>query len=421
MALFPVAELADFSSHRCSPFPGFNSCCQFLRKDSPVFTSDDGDGPPIATAGSAQSEFKLNGSTRLSTAIDPPLLRYSVSPPVRVKPERGDLPLQHFVFPSDERPEAETHRRTTAPLGLDESYESRYSNIGVLFLRWISVCAPLWILANSIVSPRPRFYYTPGIAAAPSQQDFLTTISLLRLHHTMPSQASMVLHKAGVVTFPISSSLELLCMSVDLPDLLTTSPMQLHHSTPVSSIDGSSHSHLCDLQIGVFARITNHPEAFYPLSDVFPHTFWLNECDDRMLRALSATNYWARHGNVEIQGLKPIRPSSLASNFTLSASLEVKLELEIHLVSSVSFVGFKAVCACFSVISSHIGLLGKPEMVEFYETATETVESAIRAIQESTECGILVWRKRSSVPPHVVGNSEMRQHISWGYSISNSF
>ncbi|KAG2298255.1 hypothetical protein Bca4012_009459 [Brassica carinata] len=30
--------------------------------------------------------------------------------------------------------------------------------------------------------------------------------------------------------------------------------------------------------------------------------------------------------------------------------------------------------------------VGKPEMVEFYET--ETVESAIRAIGESTECGI---------------------------------
>ncbi|KAG2314399.1 hypothetical protein Bca52824_017521 [Brassica carinata] len=63
--------------------------------------------------------------------------------------------------------------------------------------------------------------------------------------------------------------------------------------------------------------------------------------------------------------------------------------------------------------------MGKPEMVEFYET--ETVESAIRAIQESTECGILVWRKRSSVPPHVVENSEVRQQILWGYSISNSF
>ncbi|CAA7053237.1 unnamed protein product [Microthlaspi erraticum] len=53
--------------------------------------------------------------------------------------------------------------------------------------------------------------------------------------------------------------------------------------------------------------------------------------------------------------------------------------------------------------------VGKPEMVEFYET--ETVESAIRAIGESTECGIPVWRKRSTPSlPGFVENSEMRQH-----------
>ncbi|CAN7034181.1 unnamed protein product, partial [Brassica rapa subsp. trilocularis] len=48
------------------------------------------------------------------------------------------------------------------------------------------------------------------------------------------------------------------------------------------------------------------------------------------------------------------RPNS--SNFILSTFLEVKLELEIHLVSSVSFVGFKVNCACFSIISNQIGL-----------------------------------------------------------------
>ncbi|XP_010551291.1 PREDICTED: CBS domain-containing protein CBSX6-like [Tarenaya hassleriana] len=53
--------------------------------------------------------------------------------------------------------------------------------------------------------------------------------------------------------------------------------------------------------------------------------------------------------------------------------------------------------------------VGKPEMVEFYET--ETVDSAIRAIGESTECGIPVWKKRSSPLSHpgFVENSEMRQ------------
>ncbi|KAL0713701.1 hypothetical protein Bca4012_020679 [Brassica carinata] len=43
--------------------------------------------------------------------------------------------------------------------------------------------------------------------------------------------------------------------------------------------------------------------------------------------------------------------------------------------------------------------------VDFYEM--ETVESAIRAIGESTECGIPVWRKRST--SGFVENNEMKQ------------
>ena len=124
----------------------------------------------------------------------------------------------------------------------------------------------------------------------------------------------------------------------------------------VSSINGSSHSQLRDLQIGIVARKPNHPEAFYLLSDVRSHMIWLNKCDDCMLRSLSVTNYWTRHGNVEFRGLDPIKSSALSSNFILRASLEAKLELEIHLVSSVSLVWFKADCACFNVISSQIGL-----------------------------------------------------------------
>ena len=54
--------------------------------------------------------------------------------------------------------------------------------------------------------------------------------------------------------------------------------------------------------------------------------------------------------------MDPIKPSARSSNFILGASLEAKLELEIHLVSSISFVGFKAECAYFIVISSQIGL-----------------------------------------------------------------
>ncbi|KAK3212489.1 hypothetical protein Dsin_017195 [Dipteronia sinensis] len=39
--------------------------------------------------------------------------------------------------------------------------------------------------------------------------------------------------------------------------------------------------------------------------------------------------------------------------------------------------------------------VGKPEMTEFYET--ETVEAAIRAIGESRECGISIWRRKPLV------------------------
>ncbi|KAK9291864.1 hypothetical protein L1049_019814 [Liquidambar formosana] len=49
--------------------------------------------------------------------------------------------------------------------------------------------------------------------------------------------------------------------------------------------------------------------------------------------------------------------------------------------------------------------VGKPELVEFMET--ETVEAAIRAIGESTEGGIPVWKKRSQVG--MIENTEMRQ------------
>lgn len=49
--------------------------------------------------------------------------------------------------------------------------------------------------------------------------------------------------------------------------------------------------------------------------------------------------------------------------------------------------------------------VGKPEMVEFCET--ETVDAAIRAIGESTEGGIPVWKRRSVAG--LVETNEMRQ------------
>lgn len=54
--------------------------------------------------------------------------------------------------------------------------------------------------------------------------------------------------------------------------------------------------------------------------------------------------------------MDPIKPSALSSNFILSVSLEAKIELEMHLVFSVILVGFKTDCACFSIISSQIGI-----------------------------------------------------------------
>lgn len=83
---------------------------------------------------------------------------------------------------------------------------------------------------------------------------------------------------------------------------------------------------------------------------------WLNEYDDCMLRSPSVTTCWVRYGNVEFRGLDLIKLSALSSNFILRVSLEVKLELEIHQVSSVSFVGFKAECTCFNAKSSQIRL-----------------------------------------------------------------
>ncbi|KAG2247573.1 hypothetical protein Bca52824_087201 [Brassica carinata] len=64
--------------------------------------------------------------------------------------------------------------------------------------------------------------------------DLLVTTSLLRLHHTTPSKASTVLHKVGPTVFlPLSSSQKPLCKSVDSPDQRdTTSPLHLHHITP---------------------------------------------------------------------------------------------------------------------------------------------------------------------------------------------
>lgn len=48
--------------------------------------------------------------------------------------------------------------------------------------------------------------------------------------------------------------------------------------------------------------------------------------------------------------------------------------------------------------------VGKPELEEFYET--ETIGSAIRAIRESTECGITVWKGKTHMG--MVENNDTR-------------
>ncbi|KAF3540082.1 hypothetical protein F2Q69_00019695 [Brassica cretica] len=106
------------------------------------------------------------------------------------------------------------------------------------------------------------------------------------------------------------------------------------------------------------ARRLNRTEALCLLSDVCSNTLNQNECDDNILRFISVTNYWLRHGNVEVRGFDTIKPFSLSSDsIVLNVPMKAKLAFEIHLVSLRSFVEFKTDRVNFSIKSSHIGLL----------------------------------------------------------------
>ncbi|KAL0886300.1 hypothetical protein Bca101_010283 [Brassica carinata] len=352
----------------------------------------------LGIAGSAQFKSGLTTGSRLRSAVttaslfviepEPPLLRLSpsASPPFPLTPvtppRHGSvrkpyisLDLSFLCVVMDLRFSS----------GLGKSDGSRYGNIRVLFLSWISVCVPLWIRVKSIVSSRRRLYYTPDIEAALSHQGFYGA-KLHRLNLSLLVTAGSIVQECCFARFSydyltVASLSHYDVSSIDgssqsricgIPDLLVagtivkkcglaritynyiTAVTPSHYA--VSSIDSSSQSQLCNLQTGVVARRPYHPEAFYLLSNVCSYTFRLNECNDCMLRFPLVINYWARHGNVEFRGLDPIKQSAMSSNSILSVSLEVKLELEIHLVSSASLVGFKADCACFSIISSQIGL-----------------------------------------------------------------
>ncbi|WZZ79888.1 hypothetical protein YC2023_100460 [Brassica napus] len=77
-----------------------------------------------------------------------------------------------------------------------------------------------------------------------------------------------------------------------------------------------------------------------------------------MLRFIPVTNYWLRHGNVEVQGFDTIKPFSPSFNsIVLSVLMKAKIAFEIHLVLLRSFVEFRNDYANFSVKSSQIGLL----------------------------------------------------------------
>ena len=97
--------------------------------------------------------------------------------------------------------------------GLDESYVSRYGNIGVHFLSWSLVCTPLWLIFRNIASPLPRrlgipipfesrWYSTDTCFGL--NQDYLWSLNLLiviNLSHYSFSEASClfaVSHRASV-------------------------------------------------------------------------------------------------------------------------------------------------------------------------------------------------------------------------------
>ncbi|CAN7120398.1 unnamed protein product [Brassica rapa subsp. narinosa] len=106
------------------------------------------------------------------------------------------------------------------------------------------------------------------------------------------------------------------------------------------------------------ARRLDRTETLCLLSDVCSNKLNQNECDDNMLRFISVSNYWLRHGNVEVRGFDTIKPFSPSSySIVLSVPMKAKLAFEIHLVSLRSFVEFRTDRVNFSIKSSHIGLL----------------------------------------------------------------
>ncbi|CDY30318.1 BnaA09g09590D [Brassica napus] len=80
-----------------------------------------------------------------------------------------------------------------------------------------------------------------------------------------------------------------------------------------------------------------------------------NEYDDSLLKFLSVTTSWPRHGNVKVRVSNPIKLyASSPNSIVLNTFLKVKLELEIHLVSWISLVIVRAVSMRFNAKSRHL-------------------------------------------------------------------
>ncbi|KAF2532771.1 hypothetical protein F2Q70_00032921 [Brassica cretica] len=106
------------------------------------------------------------------------------------------------------------------------------------------------------------------------------------------------------------------------------------------------------------ARRLDRTEILCLIPDACSNTSNQYECDDDMLRFVPVTNYWLRHGSVEVRGFDTIKPFIPSSNsIVLSVLMKAKLAFEIHLVLLRSFVEFRTHLAHFSVKSSQIGLL----------------------------------------------------------------
>ncbi|CAN6931597.1 unnamed protein product [Brassica oleracea] len=239
-------------------------------------------------------------------------------------------------------------------------------------LRLTPAPAPSWNIVKNIYSPHASSaYFTVALtAAAIHPTGIITTTPLTATSSPAPLDATTSLASFTVSFIPLLVARYTVqeCGLARFTRHYVTIAFPTHYA--VSSIDGSSQSWLYDLlSLFLFAGttvqecgrarfsryyLTAAPLSHYAVSNIDYATFRSELLHrDPTIPKLFVSYPMFAHTH---SGLDPTKPSALSSNFILSASLEVKLELEIHLVSSVSLVGFKADYACFNAKSSRIGL-----------------------------------------------------------------